>query len=60
LHRKREKAKRHNFGITPPTTEMILITSSSVGRLFWQMYLQLGKITNEPVPCSGVDAGSAC
>lgn len=43
----------------PITTEMILITNSSVGRLFWQMYLQLGKITNEPIPYSRVDTGSA-
>lgn len=43
----------------PRTTEMILITNSSVGRLFWQMYLQLGKITNEPIPYSRVDTDSA-
>lgn len=55
-----KKDKRNNFRITPLTTEMILITNSSVGRLFWQMYLQLGKITNEPIPYSRVDADSAC
>lgn len=60
LHRKRKKEKKNNFRITPPTTEMILITNSSVGRLFWQMYLQLGKITNELIPYSRVDTDSAC
>lgn len=60
LDGKRKKEKRNNFRITPPTKEMILITNSSVGRLFWQMYLQVGKITNELIPYSRVDTDSAC
>lgn len=55
--------KRRERGIVseslPSTTQKILITNLSVGILFWQMYLQLGKITIEPIPYSRVDTDNA-